>query len=81
VKNLAGFVVRVERAQLNKEVRATPYAVQVDEGNIFVLRKEWTGDFVLEHEKFPAGRVKDQVDSASGAFNKLVQHIHLRGTW
>lgn len=81
VRNLAGFNVRIERAQINKEVRATNYAVQVENGNVDVLRTSWTMEFIREHEMFPAGRYKDQVDGASGAFNKLAAHIHLKGTW
>jgi phage terminase large subunit-like protein len=33
----------------------------------------WIPDFLEEMENFPAGRYKDQVDAASGAFARLTQ--------
>jgi len=71
VKALAGFVCRAERATGDKAVRAEPYAVQVEAGNIRLVRGPWNQDFIDEHKTFPAGKYKDQIDAASGAFNKL----------
>jgi phage terminase large subunit-like protein len=36
-----------------------------------LLIGEWNKEFVGEHGFFPFGRLKDQVDAASGAFNKV----------
>ena len=71
IRNMAGFNIKSERATGEKSVRAEPYAVQVEAGNIKVLRAEWNSDFVDEHKTFPVGKYKDQIDAASGAFNKM----------
>jgi predicted phage terminase large subunit-like protein len=71
VKNLSGFVIKAERATGDKAVRAEPYAVQVEAGNIKVVRGEWNQVFIDEHKNFPVGKYKDQIDAAAGAFNKL----------
>jgi phage terminase large subunit-like protein len=47
------------------------HAAQVQAGNVLLLAGEWNRAFLDEHETFPAGKFKDQVDAASGAFNKL----------
>jgi phage terminase large subunit-like protein len=36
-----------------------------------LARGAWNRDFIDEHETFPAGKYKDQVDAVSGAFNKI----------
>ncbi|MHA7916011.1 phage terminase large subunit [Alloalcanivorax xenomutans] len=72
IKNLAGFTVKAERATGDKAVRAEPYSVQVAASNIKVLNRHWTKKFIDEHKTFPVGKYKDQIDAASGAFNKLV---------
>ena len=71
IRNMAGFNIKSERATGEKSVRAEPYAVQVEAGNIKVLRADWNSAFVDEHKTFPVGKYKDQIDAASGAFNKM----------
>lgn len=71
IKNLSGFRIRSERATGDKAVRAEPYAVQVEAGNIVMLRAQWNQAFIDEHKTFPVGKYKDQIDASSGAFNKL----------
>lgn len=71
IRNLAGFSVYAERATGEKSLRAEPYAVQVEAGNVRVLQADWTQTFIDEHKTFPVGKYKDQVDAAGGAFNKL----------
>jgi len=73
VRNLAGYSIRAERATGDKAVRAEPYSVQVEAGNVKVLAGAWNKDFIDEHKTFPVGKYKDQIDAASGAFNKLAQ--------
>jgi predicted phage terminase large subunit-like protein len=67
----ARWVVKADRVTGNKEMRADPYAAQVQGGNVDLVGAEWNRDYLDEHEAFPAGKRKDQVDAASGAFNKL----------
>lgn len=71
VRNLSGFSVFVERPTGDKVYRADPFSVQVNHGNVRLLRGDWTHEFIEELRFFPAGTYKDQVDAASGAFNKL----------
>jgi predicted phage terminase large subunit-like protein len=71
IRMLAGWKVRADRVTGNKEDRAQPYAAQVQAGNVLLLAGEWNRAFLDEHETFPAGKYKDQVDAASGAFNKV----------
>lgn len=72
IKGLAGFSVYADRPTGDKVYRADPYSVQVNNGNIYLLRGNWNTDFIEEHRHFPFSTYKDQVDAAAGAFNKLV---------
>ena len=71
IRNLAGFVAKADRPTGDKVYRADPWAVQVNGGNVMLLRGDWNRDYVEEHRGFPRGRYKDQVDSSSGGFAKL----------
>jgi len=81
IKNMAGFVVRAERVTGDKETRAEPYSIQVNAGNVQLLKADWNRDFIREHEKAPMGEFKDQWDAAAGAFNKLNVSEKLAGVW
>ena len=71
INNLAGFCSYAERSTGSKVSRADPYSVQVNNGNVWLLRAEWNKDFIEEHRLFPFAKLKDQVDAASGAFSKV----------
>lgn len=71
VRMLAGYRAFADRVTGKKEVRAEPYAAQVQGGNVMILTAGWNRDFLEEHESFPSGTYKDQVDASSGAFIKL----------
>lgn len=71
VRNLAGFPVYAERVTGDKALRAEPLAAQARVQNVRLLRAGWNRDYLDEVESFPVGRLKDQVDATSGAFNKL----------
>lgn len=77
IKNLAGYNIKSERATGDKAVRAEPYAVQVEAGNIKLVRGEWNQTFIDEHKNFPVGKYKDQIDAAGGGFNKLAEGYNL----
>jgi len=70
-RNLAGFVAAPDAPKGNKVYRADPYSVQVNIGNVYLLRGDWNREFIEEHRNFPFSTYKDQVDAASGAFAKL----------
>lgn len=73
VTNLAGFSAYKDRPTGDKVYRADPFSVQVNNGNVLLLRGDWNKDFIEEHRFFPFSKYKDQVDSSSAAFNKLAK--------
>lgn len=73
IRNLAGFNIRSERPTGDKTVRAEPYSVQVEAGNVKLLKADWNQKYIDEHKSFPVGRFKDQIDAGAGAFNKLAR--------
>lgn len=72
IANLKGHVAKKDRVTGSKEIRAEPYAAQWQGGNVDLVAAKWNRDFVDEHENFPSGPYKDQVDATAGAFSKLV---------
>lgn len=68
---LAGWDVEGVPATGEKTVRATPYAAQVNAGNVILLKAPWNRRFIAVHAGFPNIRHDDEVDSASGAFNEI----------
>lgn len=73
LKNLAGFRVKLDRPVGDKELRADPYAVQVNGGNVKLLRGDWNTAYVDELQFFPYSSFKDQVDASSGSFAMLIK--------
>jgi len=71
IRNLAGHIIEAEKPTGDKEARAEPFAIQVNAGNVLLLKADWNKVYVEELKKFPAGKYKDQVDASSGAFNQL----------
>lgn len=75
VMNLRGFIVKLDKVTGAKEIRAEPYSSQVERGNVALVKSVgpngWNKAFIDEHEHFPTGTYKDQVDAAAGAFAKL----------
>lgn len=73
VKNLVGFDVEGESPTGKKEVRAEPVAAQVKAHNVFFLETAaWLPAFIKELIAFGPGCAHDdQVDTLSGAFNRL----------
>ena len=71
VRNLAGYIVNTDHPTGDKVTRAEPFAVQMNAGNVLLLRGSWNKAYLDELRMFPAGKYKDQVDASSGAFNSL----------
>lgn len=71
VKNLVGFSVFTERVSGSKELRAEPFAAQVEASNVRIKKADWNVLYLEQLSKFPNGKLKDMVDASSGAFNKL----------
>jgi predicted phage terminase large subunit-like protein len=72
LRNLAGFKCFADRVTGSKEVRAEPFAAQVQAGNVRLVAGTWHYELLDEMESFPNGRYRDQCDACSGAFNRLV---------
>lgn len=70
IKNLAGYDIRAEKVRDSKEVRMEPASRQMEAGNIFILNKPWTWEFIDELLMWPHGTFKDQGDAFNGAFRK-----------
>jgi len=81
VKNLAGFSCFIEHPTGDKKHRADPMSAQVNVGNMHLLRGTWNREYISEFQHFPHSTYDDQVDSSSGAFNRLNRkRIHV-GAW
>ena len=75
VRMLAGFDAHAEPVSGDKETRARPFAAQCEAGNVRLLAGGWNAALLDELASFPTGRHDDQVDGASGAFNKLAESV------
>jgi predicted phage terminase large subunit-like protein len=75
ILNLMGWNVHAEPVTGDKVTRARPFSAQAEAGNVRIVRdspsRRWNAAFLDELGVFPVGKYKDQVDAASGAFNKL----------
>lgn len=72
VLNLAGHTVHVDRVTGDKVTRAGPFSAQVEAGNVDLFAAAWNEAFLVEAQNFDGVHgFSDQIDAASGAFNKL----------
>jgi len=71
IRNLAGYNVIGYRPTGPKEVRAEPFAAQVQGGNVWLAAGPWHGFFLEEVESFPNGVTSDCIDAAAMAFNQM----------
>lgn len=69
---LFGFSYTASPESGDKEARAWPFAAQVEQGNVYLLRAPWNEAFIEEAVAFPNGKLKDRIDAASRAFSLLV---------
>jgi predicted phage terminase large subunit-like protein len=71
IRMLAGYRVYADKVTGSKEVRAQPFAAQVQGGNVWLVAGAWHDAYRDELETFPSGKWKDQVDASTGAFTRL----------
>jgi predicted phage terminase large subunit-like protein len=71
VRSLEGYSVKAVPVSSDKVVRAEPYAAQLENHGIYILKAPWNKDYIEEHRSAPMGRLKDQWDAAAGAYNTL----------
>lgn len=69
---LQGFRFRSSPEMKDKATRATPFASQVEHGNVYLVRGTWNSAFVSELEEFPHGLHDDLVDATSRAYDALL---------
>jgi predicted phage terminase large subunit-like protein len=69
LKMMAGHSCGEKRDTGNKEVRADPFAGQVNAGNVVLVKGPWNRDFIEECRVAPNGANDDQWDAAATAFN------------
>ena len=77
-KVFSGWDFKGKPAQQNKLQRFTPFANQVDAGNIYVAAGSWNQDFFDEMELFPDGEHDDIEDATSGAYEEIALGVHPR---
>lgn len=75
---LPGYDYAGAGAYGSKETRATGLRTQAEAGNVWLVartdaEREAVREFLDEIERFPRGRLKDQVDAAALGFNALVE--------
>ena len=71
IKLLSGFSVNIERESGSKEVRAEPLSAQWINGNVEVLNRAWTSEYLAQLDGFPDRRFCDMVDCSSTGFLEL----------
>jgi predicted phage terminase large subunit-like protein len=77
---LRGFTFRGGvRNTGSKVTRAGPLSSAAEHGNVKLVKAAWNRVFLGELALFPIGAHDDQVDAASGAFNKLNKQTPLGG--
>lgn len=69
IRKLIGFDVSDDPVKEDKTTRAGPLSSQHLAGNEYYLEADWNEEFISEHDSFPFGTFKDQVDASSGGFN------------
>jgi predicted phage terminase large subunit-like protein len=77
IRNLAGHACIGDKpgAGRSKELRAEPFAAQVQGGNVYLHAGAWVQDFLDEAESFPNSPYLDQVDAAAMAFHHLATAV------
>lgn len=78
---LAGYTVQGERPTGPKDVRARPFASQVQVANARYLPGGWNSVWINELVAFPTGAHDDQVDATSAAFNALASSAVAPFAW
>lgn len=73
VKRLLGYRVKVVAPRGDKVLRADPFSVQVNAGNVSIPGEDlaWWKNYKEELAHFPFSTYLDQVDASSGAFTLL----------
>lgn len=71
INTLAGFDIKSEPVSGSKELRASPFAAQWQNGFVDILIAPWNDEYFSQLESFPESKYKDMVDASADAFNEL----------
>lgn len=71
---LAGYPVKFETVTGDKASRSEPLESAFQGGMVYLLKGAWNNAFIDECVAFDRGKYDDQVDAASGAYNKLLRY-------
>jgi predicted phage terminase large subunit-like protein len=72
-KKLAGYTVQSSPESGSKATRASPFASQVNIGNVDLVLGAWNKPYRDELAGFPSAAHEDQVDASSRAFSMLLE--------
>lgn len=78
-RRLAGYRVRLIKPTGDKVVRADAFSVQVNVGNVYIVKAPWNKAYVEEMMYFPNSTNDDQIDASSGAFGVLTSVVYMAG--
>jgi predicted phage terminase large subunit-like protein len=67
-----GVTCYADRPSGDKALRADPYSVRVNFGEVDLLYAPWNADYIDEMKHFPNSTYKDQIDASSGGHAKVV---------
>ncbi len=68
---LAGFNIKTAPVSGSKELRASPFAAQWQNGFVQLMSGEWNDMYLTQMESFPESKHDDMVDATSDAFDEL----------
>jgi predicted phage terminase large subunit-like protein len=71
IRMLRGFRCFADKVTGSKELRAEPFAAQVQGSNVWLVAGRWVEAYIDEAEAWPNGKYRDQIDASSGAFNRM----------
>ena len=71
VRMLGGFHVVTAIESGDKVTRAEPFSSQWLAGNVDVRAAEWNDEYFRQLENFPAGKLKDMIDTSANAYLEL----------
>ena len=79
VRFLSGHTVWTHTVSGSKIARAEPFAAQVQQGNVLLLRGAWNREYMRELEGFPDAAHDDFVDASADAFSFVAKYRDLSG--